>query len=250
MSRFFDGQFAVESVSFSVGGTSSIDQGPCTIAALIRFNTSAAGALTYVVTGKSSGGADVWTVTGFDLSLFMANDFTSGSGQLTVSNWYWVAVSKANGTATPRWHIHNLTAGTAWTHTDASGTVADSTGPVTSIVVGNSAASAGDDFRGWMAATAVWSTQLADLSVEAACTLNASDLAAASPTWGALWNQSSTATSVSDFTAGGGNQTAISGTSVDGAVEPPGWSYSLSGGAAPVGRQLAPSQAVNRSNTY
>jgi hypothetical protein len=45
--------------------------------------------------------------------------------------------------------------------------------------------------------------------------------------WAIKLNQASTATSVTDDTGGGGDQTAISGTSVD-ADDPPGFDYSLS----------------------
>lgn len=249
MSRFFDGQNTTASVTFSPGNSTGIDQGPFTVAVLLRFDTTAAGALTYVAAGLSSGGGEVWALIGFDLAFFLSNDFNAGSGQLTIGPWYWVAATKGNGASTVRWHIKNVTSAGAWSHANETGTVNDGAGPVASIVSGNSAAAGTGDFRGWKAAEALWSSELTDLGIEAACTLNASDLVASNPVWGVLWNQSSTATSVSDFTGGGGNQTAISATSVDAAQEPPGWSYALSG-SSPAGWQLVLSQAVNRSYTY
>lgn len=246
MSRLFDGQFTVASVSFSAG-SATFSQGPATVMALLRFDAGAAGALCYVVKGASAGGTDVWALQAFNLQMFCANDFTTGSSSLTAANYYWVGFSHASG-GTPRWHIQNVQTAGAWSHTDASATVGDGTGPVTSIIVGNSSAAGSDDMRGEIAAIAVWGSALSDGAVQSACTLSAADLVTSSPAWGTLWNQASTGTSVTDITAGGGNQTAISATSV-GTDEPPGWSYSLSAASLPP-RPLLVSQAVNRSYTY
>jgi hypothetical protein len=246
MSRLFDGQFSVESVTFSVGGAPP-DQGPITMAALFRPQASFSTATCYMMVGLN-GATEVWGILTDTAKPFTSNDFGTGGPTLTGNTWYWLVVTKASGSVIPRWHVKDITNGTAWTHANDSSNVADGTGPITSIIVGNVSAAGGQDMRGELVAMAAWSSALADLSVEAACTLAASDLVAAAPSWGTLWNQASTATPVPDFTGGGGNQSAISGTSVS-ANEPPGWSYSLAS-AAPVGRSLVMSQAVNRSYTY
>jgi hypothetical protein len=246
MSRLFDGQFTVASVTFSAG-SATFSQGPCTVMALVRFAASASGALCYVVKGANAGGSDVWALQAFSLNLFTANDFTSGSAALSTDNYYWAGFSHTSG-GTPRWHLRNVQSAGAWSHADASGTVGDGSGPVTSIIVGNSSAAGSDDMRGEIAAIAVWGSALSDGAVQSACTLNASDLVTSSPAWGTLWNQASTGTSVTDFTGGSGNQTAISATSV-GTDEPPGWSYSLSSSFT-AGPPVVIGQAVNRSYTY
>jgi hypothetical protein len=247
VSRTFDGQGGTPSVSFTAGNA-TFDQGPITIMALFQFAASAAGALTYIVTGQDSGGTDVWSLLAFDLSLFGNQDFTTGSGQLTTGAWYWGGYNHTAG-GTPRWHVQNVTTAGAWSHTDASGTVADGTGPVTSIIAGNSTAAGSGGFRGDIAAIVVFGPSMTDGAVQSACTLLAADLASASPAWGTLWNQGSTGTAVADFTGGGGNQTAITGTSVS-ASEPPGWSYSLTSAAAPRPPVVATSAAVHRAATY
>lgn len=243
MSRFFNGPSAADYITFSVGNAPTV-QGPITIAVLAH--PSSASFTGWAVQGMTASG--VWAVLVDSGKLFMENDFTSG-GPSHGTGWCWYVATKASGSVIPRWHMHDLTAATAWTHTNESGNVGNGTGPITSIRVGCSASgSATETFRGRIAAVAAWNSALADLSVEAACTTAASDLAAASPSWGVLLNQASTATSVTDFTGGGGNQSSLNGTAVD-ADEPPGWSYSLTSSfIAPPPFVIA--QAVNRSYTY
>lgn len=129
MSRLFDGQFTTPSVTFSAG-SATFDQGPITVMALMRFEASAAGAFCYLITGRNASNADVWALQAFDLTFFIANDFTAGATRLTTGAYYWVGVSHTAG-GTPRWHIKNVQTGGAWSHADASGTVGDGTGPVT-----------------------------------------------------------------------------------------------------------------------
>lgn len=234
MSRFFNGGTAADFITFAVGNAPP-DQGPITIAVLAHPSTSSFTGWT--VQGMTAGG--VWSILADSSVLFIENDFTSG-GPAHGTGWCWYVATKASGSAVPRWHMHDLTAGTAWTHANSSGTVADNTGPITSIRVGSSAAgSAAQTFRGRIAAVAAWTSALGDVAVEAACTTAAADLAAAAPNWGVLLNQASTATSVTDFTGGGGDQTALTGTAVDG-DEPPGWSYTLTATATDGGGYVEP----------
>jgi hypothetical protein len=243
MSRFFNGGTAADYITCSPGNAPAV-QGPITIAVLAHPSTSAFTG--WIVQGMTASG--VWSILCDAGVMFVENDFTAGS-PAHGTGWCWYVATKATGSVIPRWHVHDLTAGTAWTHTNASGTVPNNAGPITSIRVGSSAAgTAAQTFRGRLAAVAAWNSALSDVAVEAACTLAASDLAVSSPAWAVLLNQASTATSVTDITGGGGNQSALNGTAVD-ADEPPGWSYSLTS-TAPVGRQLLLSQAVNRSYTY
>lgn len=247
MSRFFDGQFGSHAVSFS-SGAASFDQGPITIAVLLKGSASLAGAFGIAVMGRNSTPANVWSLAMFDRQLFMENDFVGGP-QITTGDWLWVVVTHPSA-GTPRWHVQDVTIAGAWSHVDeVSGTVGDGTGPVASVYVGAGDGSGSSTFRGWIAAVAVWGSALSDAAVQAACTLNATDLAAASPAWGTLWDQTSTGTPVSDFTGGGGNQTAILGTTADAGENPPGFSYSLSA-PGPVAQARLVGQAVNRSYTY
>lgn len=243
MSRAFNGGTSAEFIDCSPGNAPAV-QGPITIAVLCQASTTPFTG--WVIQGMTASG--VWSIL-FDSGVtFMESDFTTG-GPAHGLGWIWSGAGKASGSQIPRWHKHDLTAGTAWAHSNASGTVGNNTGPITKIRIGSSAAgSAAQTFRGTVAAVAVWNALLSDVAFENACTLAAADLAASSPAWGVLLNQATTATPVSDFTAGGGNQTGITGTTVS-ANEPPGWSYAL-GGSPPVGRQLIRSQAVKRGSSY
>jgi hypothetical protein len=231
MSRLFDGQSSTECVTFSVGNAPP-DEGPITLAALVRPQAAFSATTCYIMTGKDAGGTEIWALLTDTAKTYITNDLGSGGPTLTASTWYWVVVTKATGSVIPRWHIKDITNGTSWVHQNDTSNVADGTGPITSILVGNLTAAGTVDFCGEIVALSAWASAMSDLQVEAACTLAATDLVAASPSWATLWNQASTATAVADITGGGGNQTAISGTSVS-ASEPPGWSYSL-GGPAPV----------------
>jgi hypothetical protein len=243
MSRFFNGGTSAEYITCSPGNAPTV-QGPITIAVLARPST--ASFTGWMVQGMTASG--VWSILLDSGVQFLENDFTAG-GPSHGTGWCWYGATKASGSVVPRWHMHDLTAGTAYTHTNASGTVPNNTGPITSIRIGSSAAgTAAQTFRGRIAAVAAWNSPLSDAAFEAACTSAASDLAASSPAWAVLLNQASTATSVTDITGGGGSQTALTGTAVD-ADEPPGWSYSLAS-AAPVGRQTIARQAVKRASTY
>lgn len=231
MSRLFNGGVSADSITFAVGNAPP-DEGPITMAALVKPAT-ATNWLGWVMAGIA-GGANIWSMLVFNQKWFIERDFSAGSGPFT-TDWYWAVVTKASGSTLPRWHFKNVTTGGAWSHTDAANTVTDGTGPITSLRVGNdSAGSTGDAWHGNIAACATWTSALADLAVEAACTLAASDLAAAAPGWMVRLNQANVATPVTDDTGGGGDQTAISGTSVD-AAEPLGWSYALATSVSPTG---------------
>lgn len=221
MSRFFNGGTAADAITFAAGNAPP-DEGPITIAVLARA-ASIAGFTGWMVQGRAIA-TPVWATLTSGVKLFMEGDFTAGNSGLS-TGWCWYVATKATGASIPRWHVHDLTAGTAWSHVNAGGTVGDGSGPITNILVGGNA-SVNTTWRGRIAAVAAWTSALADINVESACTLLASDLANASPNWGVLLNQASTATNVTDFTGGGGDQTALSGTAVD-ADEPPGWDYAL-----------------------
>lgn len=246
LSRYFNAPLSVDSVSFSPG--SATFAAPYTIAALIRPVTGFASLTCFVISGNDSGGSTVWGINTDTGKAYTGFDFNGGP-TMTADNWYWLVAGKASGSVLPRWGLHNLTAGTAWAHTDGGGNVPDGGGPVTSIIVGNSTAGGGADFYGQIAAVAVWGSLLSDAAVEAACTVSATDLLAASPAWMTRFNQASTATSVADDTGGGGGQSAISGTAVD-ANEPPGWSYTLTAASPPPRPPVVPVAAVHRAATY
>lgn len=219
MSRAFNG--SSDSITFGAGAAPP-DQGPITIIVLVKAaNTS--GFTGWMTRGRKTGTA-VWsslTSNNAGPKFFMESDFTNGVAGLT-TGWAYYVVTKDPGAAVPRWHVKNVTAGTAFVHTDTTGgTVADGTGNITDIIVGQS-------FPGSFAVVAAVPAKWSDAQIEARCTLAAVDLfnALSGTGWMVRFNQASTATAVSDDTGNGGNQSALSGTTVD-ADNPPGYDYSL-----------------------
>lgn len=218
MSRSFNG--STDYVTFSAGAA-NIVQGPITMAALVRATS---------VTGERPIFAGVGAGFGYLLLVndgqILVNDYFGSGPTIATGNWYWVVATKAAGNATPRFHVRQI--GGSWTHADGNAAASDDTDVASSIYVGYDGSG---HWSGNIAATAIWDSVLTDLAIEAACTLAASDLKAATPKWMTRWNQASTGTSVTDDMTGGGNQSAITGTTVDSVNEPAGWSYSLSGGS-------------------
>lgn len=245
MSRAFNGGTAADSITFSAGNAPP-DQGPITIAVLAKAST-VTGWTGYAVRGfvTSTASWALLTSNNAGAKLFMENDFGSGVAGLTTS-WAWLVATKASGSALPRFHVFPI--GGSWTHSNNTANVGDGSATVNKIVVGgDGAGGVSSSWRGSIAVVATWDTALADLAIEAACTTNAADTFAASPKWMIRLNQASTATSVSDDTAGGGNQSAISGTSVD-VDDPPGYNYALTAsGAAPTG--IAASVALGQPSS-
>lgn len=231
MSRSFNGGTAADAITFSPGSAPP-DEGPITIAVLAKA-ANLAGFTGWLVQGRN-GSTGVWAELTSSLKLFMEGDFTAGNTGLTTS-WAWYVATKAAGSSVPRWHVGTLSGGSiSWSHADAGGTVPDGSGPITNILLGGNG-NAAQTWRGSIAAAATWTSVLNDAAVEAACTLAAANLLAATPGWMVRLNQTSTATSVSDDTGNGGNQTALSGTAID-ADDPPSFNYALtSSGVTPTG---------------
>src|SRR4029079_10361608 len=224
MSRAFNGGTSADCITFAPGGAPS-DQGNAgtgiTIGVLAKAS-SLAGFTGWLATGREGGGR-VWsmlTSNNAGPKLFMENDFSNGVSGLSTS-WRWYVVTKASGTAIPRWHIWDLAG--AWSHTNTDNSVGNGTGPIDEILLGLD--SAGTTWRGSIAVAATFNSALSDVSVEAAFTNAAADLLDATPGWMVRLNQASTGTSVTDDTGGGGDQTALSGTTVD--ADDPDFDYSL-----------------------
>lgn len=220
MSRQFNG--TSDFVTFSIGAAAS-QQGPITIAALIK-PTSAVGTR-QIVGAVTAGSAVSWGLLMDANSYYVENLFTSPTNGIT-NDWQWIVVTKASGNVAPTFHLKDVTTAGAWTHSLAGGTANNATPPAATIGVGGLPAGT-RTYQGLVAAVVVWNTEFSSIQVENSCTLAASNLfTVASPNWGTLWNQGSTATPVPDFTSNGGNQTAITGTTVSG-DDPPGFNYAL-----------------------
>ncbi len=221
MSRLFGGPTTLEGITFSVGSAAP-DNGPITVVLLAR--PSATPFTAWAIHGNVSG-TRLWSILVDTGKLYTENDFGTG-GPSHGTGWCWYAYTKASGSNIPRWHMKDITAGSAWVHQNDTFNIGDGSGPINSIVIGN-AGSAANTWRGRIAAAATFTSVLNDAAIEAACTLAAADLLAAGPGWMVRLNQASTATSVVDDTGNGGGQSAITGTTVD-PDDPPGFDYSLS----------------------
>jgi hypothetical protein len=220
MSRLFSSA-GTDYITFSPGSAPP-DQGPITIGVLAKA-TDTTGWTGWMITAKKST-TKVWsllTSNNTGAKLFMENDFGAGVPGLSTA-WRWYVVTKATGSVLPRFHIWDLSG--TWTHTNGSANVADGTGAITSVILGTDG---GSSWRGKIAAAGAKATAMSDATVESTFTLSAANLVGLD--WAVLLNQSSTATSVSDITGHSGNQSGISGTTVD-ADEPTGFNYSTSSG--------------------
>lgn len=232
MSRFFD-KTANDRIVCAAGAGSYTTSGPITIACLARPDT---GVNTGWMIDWDDGSFERWGLLVSGGQPFVDNDFGGGPAY-TAGHWYWIVATKASGTVAPRYHIYDVTAGSAWTHADSSyASVANQPGPVANAIIGGqSFGSASTAWKGSIAVCASWNSVLADATIETTMTLHARDTYTATPKWMVRLNQASVATAVTDDTGGGGDQTSISGTSVD-ADEPPGFDYSIS---APAGITVA-----------
>lgn len=227
MSRAFNG--TTDSVTFAAGKGPETQGGDVTSGTGITIvvlakAVSATGFTAWFARGRKAG-AGVWaflTSNNAGPKFFMENDFGNGVAGLTAGKWFYYVATKPNAAAPPRYHVANVTDGTAFVHTSGTGaSVGNGSGPIDDIFIGQA-------FPMSLAVAAAIPDEWTDSEIEARCTLAAADLLAGiGPAgWMARFNQASTATAVVDDTANGGDQTAISGTTVD-ADDPPGYDYAL-----------------------
>lgn len=136
---------------------------------------------------------------------------TSTLTVLTSSSWVLVAVTKASGSATPR--FHRLVYSTnVWTHEAGSGAITDGGSPGAGGTF-RTAWQTGDLFQGDIAAIGIWPSALSDSQVEAlAYSLAHWHAVAPQAMW--VFDQSATMQSVLDWTGGGANQSSLTGTAV------------------------------------
>lgn len=232
MSRAFNG--TSDSITFAAGKAPETQGGDLlggtgiTIVVLAK-SVSATGFTAWFARGRKAGAA-VWsflTSNNAGPKFFLENDFGNGVAGLTAGKWFYYVATKPNAAAVPRYHVQNVTDGGSFTHTAGTGfNVGNGVGPIDDILIGQA-------FPMSVAVAAAIPDEWTDSEIEARCTLAAADLLAGIGTagWMARFNQSSTATAVVDDTANGGDQTAISGTTVD-ADDPPGYDYALTASPA------------------
>lgn len=226
MSRHFTGASG-DYIDLGPGAAANIDGGPGTIMVLWRPTTVHEGWLLDAETGAGlhafsinpyTDGAIWHTMVGFRSTM----TYTAGDG------WRLDLWTKPTGTVAVRGHTILLSGG-GWTHTDY-GSSADSTNvPTTHFRVGRHF-TAGGALNGDIAAMAVIGADWSDVTIEGASLTTgiAQWLTAIGTDPAVVWafNQPVVSDPVLDVTGGGGDQLAISGTSIG--TDPPGFSYLVS----------------------
>lgn len=154
---------------------------------------------------------------------------TSGVNALpaNTTDWVIVAVTKQAGTSLPRFHVKNVTTGTAWLH--VNGTLSPLADCATQAggTVRFGEWNDGDDFTGQLALAGEWNVALTDAQTEALATNKRTGdwvLHPVPPV--AVWNfNQATVTPVQDL-IDGAHETVVQGTTVVTGQDPPGWVFS------------------------
>jgi hypothetical protein len=167
-------------------------------------------------------------LTGGRLALYSdTNDSRADVGADTT--WQILGLTKASGTVAPRFHRKQLGAG-SWAQVDGGATAINETGSIDRIDIGAILGSGGlpADIR--IGTVAVFAAELSDANVQSIQTTPSTQQLATLGAVG-LWdlNQASTATAVEDL-VGTFDQSGLTGTTVAGGDDPPGWTFGIGGG--------------------
>lgn len=231
MARNFNG---AASITLSTGGLGSFQFGTMVALARRTDNNNWHGIVTTIQAGGGSNevyldiAPSSHASAGAIWSSYGSIDNSGTLKFLAADGWCIVGVSKATGSQTPRYHKYVVSSAT-WTHQAGGGAIADGLATTTGTeMIGNVG---GDFFTGDIAAVALFNRVLADQEIES--------LAGSWETWlsyqpvGAWLLDSDTAVNLIDWTGGGANQSAVTGTSVQ-AASVPAWNQSDGGWPATV----------------
>lgn len=222
-------------VRYNIGATAAAGNftGAYTLAVLFRRRTTSG--FQSILAHHGSDGLVKIGMEFNGTTLNVGDDGAIRTGPTTISNttdWWILAVTKASGTVTPRWHIKNVTTGAAWAHTNASGTL------------GNPASQSGgtvrtgewqdvDDANQNMGIDAGWAAALSDLEVEALATgLQTSAWTTHAVAASYVHEQIDNA-SIPDLKGNGVTLNVVNGTTEE-ATDPPGWTFNGSGAVASI----------------
>ena len=203
-------------VEFSVGNVANLGNGAFTLIVLWKFSNNSG------LLGGYSSTTERQSMLVDTGHLFGTGDFSSGFGTLTATHWYWLGLSKAAGANHYRGHIQDFTSAGAWSHGEAAGAGNHSDPGISDrIRLGAAGTTA---VSGDVAVAGIWTSQLADASVEAACTSAVRDLVSASPGWAVKAEQASP-DNLQDL-VGSGHESTRTGT-ITASADPPGFDFSL-----------------------
>jgi hypothetical protein len=156
------------------------------------------------------------------------NDYVGGNVGQVVDQWFLYAITNTAPGATPKLHGKQRGAG-SWLHPNAIGAFAGNTVDATTVEFASFNNGSFSSFMNMrLAVAAVWTSSLADVTLESIETTPATaTIYALAPT--SLWefNQAAVGTSVTDLMGNGADQTVISGTTVINGDDPPGWTFGL-----------------------
>lgn len=218
-----------------------------TWAAIVKSGANGQSASFICLNASSDHGA-AFALTGVTDRLTLRIDGGSTTIESTITfttalGWCLIAVNKASGTTTPRFHLYRFDT-QAWTHTDGGGTVGDGTLGAT-VDIELAALSGGfDTFQGSIAVAAIFPSSMSDAAIEALAP-GLQEWVDGSPS--GLWplTQAAVTTPVDDITGNGANETSRTGTAVVTGDDPPGFDFTLGG---PPDLEEGPQQTIHRSN--
>jgi hypothetical protein len=240
VSRVFNGSSDV--LTFAAGGSANLPTGALTIGFFMKIASSHRGG---VFDGKDGSAVRQLGINPFDNAagniFFLLNGSVSQDYSTWIGKWTAVFFTKAAGSANVR--VHYFVAGGSWQHIDLG--VINVRSAITQFFVGSF--DGGQFYNGKMAVLATWvGTELSDASIAASTVLTAlSGWVNLVPTTLLAFNQAAVTDSVTCLMGSGANQSARTGTTVDGADDPPGFSYTL-GPVTPVDTRVK----VKRHVTY
>lgn len=225
MSRHFT-TLTVDHVDLAPGAVANVDGGPMTIVCLWRPTSVHEG---WLIDAENGAGGHAYTINTYTDGFLWHTmvGFRQTMAYTAADGWRLDLWSKPAGSAPVRGH-HLLLSGGGWVHADYTASTDSTNIPITHIRVGQHFTSGGT-LNGDVAALGVVGADWSDAGIAAAGleTGLAAWLAMAgvSPTVVWAFNQTSVSDPVLDVTGGGGDQLAVSGTTVG--ADPPGFSYLL-----------------------
>lgn len=198
-------------------GANNFAFGPGSVALILQMNST--GTQVYISVGNASTARFMFGYAAGALRLWANANTANDAARTFNGKWMLLGVSKASGTAAPRFHLYDFAAGT-WTHANSGTSIANSSAGATNVRFAmDTTASAHADID--LAVAACWNVVLTDTQFES--------LAGSLGAWYALnpkgmwlFDQSDIAIPVLDITGNHADQSAINGTTIS-TSQPPIW---------------------------
>lgn len=207
-------------IDFGIGNAANLGNGAFTLLAL--WKTASPNSNTGLIAGMNST-SERQAVLLDTLHLYGTGDFSSGYTTVAAGDWHWLGLSKAAGAAHYRGHHRDYTTAGAWEHGEASG-AGNHSDPGTSDSIRVGAIPSQNASQGDVAVAGIWTSQLSDAAIEAACTSALRDFIAGSPTWAVRFQQSAP-NNIQDL-IGTGNESSRTGT-ITASADPPGFDFTI-----------------------